>query len=175
MARIFATDRVRKEVERNLPRVAMSHADAAMRVWWADYRPLIRWVSLPDRLQSGFRADERGLRERMLLVMEKHSADAPTAELALLCAPCFVLTDNRKHLHVAGFGDRGTRTALIAAGDATELELNGIRALSLGELGARGTWAVTSRAARLAGDSPIAAALMLAILAVLAIKAYEGR
>jgi hypothetical protein len=175
LARLFATDQVRDEVERNLLRVAGRHADGALRAWREEYLPLIRWVSIPDRLETGFRADEYDLSVRMGLVMERHSADSPTAELALLCAPCFVMTGNHKHLHVAGFGDAATRDALVAAGNAAALELTGVRTLSLGELAARGTWEFASRAMRLAGDSPIVAALMLAALAFLAAKGYERR
>jgi hypothetical protein len=175
LARLFATDRVRKEVERNLPRVAGPHIESAERAWREEYRPLIRWVSIPDRLERGFHGDEDALRPRMRQIMTLHSADAPTAELALLCAPCFVLTGNHAHLHAAGFGDADTRTALVAAGDAAALELNGVRALSLGELATRGTWELGSRAIRLAGDSPLAAGLMLFALAFFAFKAYEQR
>jgi hypothetical protein len=175
LARLFATDRVQDEVERNLPRVAGKHADGALRAWREEYLPLIRWVSIPNRVETGFGSDEHGLSERMALVMERHSADSPTAELALLCAPCFVMTGNHKHLHVAGFGDAKTRKALVAAGDAATLELTGARTLSLSELAARGTWELSSRAVRLAGDSPVAAVLMLAALAFLAIKGYEHR
>jgi hypothetical protein len=175
LARLLATDRVWEEVERDLPRYAGKHAHGALRAWREEYLPLIRWVAIPDRLETGFRASEHDLAVRMELVMERHSADAPTAELALLCAPCFVITGNHKHLHVAGFGDTGTRDALVAAGDAAELELAGIRTLSLGELGARGTWSLTTRTVRLAGDSPIIAGLMLAALLFLGIKAYERR
>ena len=178
LARLFATDRVRQEVERDLPRFATERRQdpgEAMRAWHEEYLPLIRWVTLPDRVETGFRADEHGLSTRMQLVMERHSADAPTAELALLCAPCFVITGNSKHLHAAGFGDVKTRDALVAAGNAADLELNGIRALSLSELGARGTWALTARAARLAGDSPLMGALMLAAIIFLGFKAHEHR
>ena len=175
LARLFASDQVREEVERDLPLYAGQYTQGALRAWREEYLPLIRWVSIPDRLETGFRLDQHDLSTRMELVMERHSADAPTAELALLCAPCFVITGNHKHLHIAGFGDAGTRRALVAAGNAADLELTGIRTLSLGELGARGTWALTTRAVRLAGDSPIIAGLMLAAFIVLGIKAREHR
>jgi hypothetical protein len=174
-ARLFATDRVGEEVERNLPKVAGRNRSAALETWRAEYFPLIRWVSMPDRSAAGFDVGEESLRTRMSMVMERHDADAPTAELALMCAPCFVITGNSKHLHVAGFGDGATRDAIVAAGHKADLELTGLRAVSLAELSGEALWGVGRRAFRLAADSPLLGALMVAGVVFLAQMANERR
>jgi hypothetical protein len=174
-ARLFATDRVGEEVERNLPKHAGRDQSAALEAWRAEYLPLIRWVSMPDRSEVGFAVGEDPLQARMSLVMERHDADAPTAELALMCAPCFVITRNGKHLHVAGFGDSATRKAIAAAGNKAELELTGLRAVSLAELGGEALWGAGRRAFKLAADSPLLGALMVVGVIFLAQMANERR
>ena len=174
-ARVFATDRVAREVERNLPTLTAGFEYEAMVIWRSEYRPLIRWVTVPERREGGFRVDEAGVEARVGEVARRHSADSPTAELALMCAPCFVLTGNRKHLHVAGFGDARTRDALEAAGHKADLELNGMRAISLTELAGAGAWHGSRRLAKLLAERPIVAALLLFGLVLLARAAHRSR
>lgn len=161
MGRIYATDRVRHEVERNLSDYAGVHARTAWEVWDRDYVSAIRWVAMPDRAQSGFRRGEEGLAERMQAILGLHSDDAPTAELALHCAPCFVLTGNKNHLHRAGFGDQRTRKALAAAATKAEMELGGLFASACGDAFAQELWAAGSKGVRQLRRSP---ALAVAVL-----------
>jgi hypothetical protein len=130
---------------------------------------------VPERRIGDFAAHEAGLEARMAEVMRRHMADSPTAELALMCAPCFVLTANKKHLHTAGFGDAGTRTALVAAGDKAELELNGMRAISLTELAGAGAWQGGRRLGKLLSEQPLVAVIILLGVALLARAAHRNR
>lgn len=173
--RIFATDRVAEEVERNLTARAAGHEYEAMAAWRSEYRPLIRWVTVPERGIDDFTAQEAGLEARMAEVMRRHMADSPTAELALMCAPCFVLTGNKKHLHVAGFGDAGTREALAAAGHKAELELTGMRAISLTELAGAGAWHGTRRTAKLVAGRPIVGVILLLALVLFVRAVHRNR
>lgn len=169
-ARVFATDRVHEEVKRQLPQFAGDNADAAMRTFREEYEPLIRWVAVSERATAGYRADEDALMQRMSLV---HVNDAPTAELAILCAPCFLHTRNLKHF--PGIARPRTRDAIIAAGDSAELELSGRLTLVLTELGVRATSAAVKRAVAAAADSPLFAGAMLALLLLIGHRALERR
>jgi hypothetical protein len=172
-SRIFATDRVRTEVERNLPSYAGPNMAAAMRVWQDEYEPAIRWVDLPDRRETGFRSDEGELADRMAPTLAVHGTDGPTAELALMCAPCFLQTGNFKHF--AGLAHPKTRDALVAAGHAAEFEAGGRATLSLVELGVRGVGAATAQVVRAAAESPVLAGVLLATLYLAARKSAKGR
>jgi len=165
IGRVYASERVREEVERNLPRLAGKHTRAARDVWENDYLPDIRWVAMPDRTQTGFADGEEILAEHMKAIMSLHAADAPTAELALHCAPCFVLTGNEKHLHAAGFGDDRTRDALAAAADKAMLEFAAIFAEACGEAIGHGLWVAGSKAFGQFRRSPIL--ILLALGAIL--------
>jgi hypothetical protein len=167
-ARVLATDRVAEEVERNLPAVAAGREYEAAVIWRSEYRPLIRWVTVPERGEGDFGPEEAEVEARVREVSRRHRADSPTAELALICAPCFVLTGNRKHLHVSGFGDPGTADAIKAAADRAELELTGMRAISLTEPAVAGAWHGGRRLAKLAAERPIVGALLFLGLIFLA-------
>src|SRR6185295_8794373 len=54
IGRVYASERVRAEVERNLPIYAGADAALAERVFQQEYLSAIRWVSMPDRTRSGF-------------------------------------------------------------------------------------------------------------------------
>jgi hypothetical protein len=109
---VFATARVREEVERQLVEIAEGRdvpLSEVTALWERLFLPRIRFVEMSDRDVEDSRVDE----VRML-----HDADAPTAALAVLLAPCVLLTDNRKHFAPLRIAD--TRTDLIAV-NAKEL------------------------------------------------------
>jgi hypothetical protein len=109
---VFATGRVREEVERQLVEIAERRNFSLSEVtalWERLFLPRIRFVEIGDRDIEDPRVDE---------VRALHNADAPTAALAVLLAPCVLLSDNRKHFAPLRIAE--TRTDLIAV-NAREL------------------------------------------------------
>jgi len=109
---VFATSRVQGEVERQLVEIAQRREVAledVTHLWETLFLPRIRFVEVSEKDIDDRRVDE---------VAALHGADAPTAALAVMLAPCVVLTDNRKHFAPLGIAD--TRTDVIAV-NANEL------------------------------------------------------
>jgi predicted nucleic acid-binding protein len=97
---LFATKQVLDEVEEHLPRIARdAHApiDAALQVWSEVFLPRLRIVELDEGLVSDPRVEA---------VCALDLDDAPTAALAVVLAPCILLTDNRKHFEPLGLPDQ---------------------------------------------------------------------
>jgi len=161
LGRLYASEVVRIEVERNLPVYAGADAALAELVFQRDYLSRIRWIRMPDRAGFGFGYGEEGLAAGMAGILDLHAADAPTAEIALHCAPCFVLSGNSKHLHAAGFGDGRTREALIAAANKAQLEFVAMFGEACAEALAVGVWNLASRGAGYLRRSPLLSMLAL--------------
>jgi len=109
---VFATRRVQAEVERQLVEIAQRRGvtlEDVRQLWEKLFLPRIRFVEISAEDIEDPRVDE---------VAALHGADAPTAALAVMLAPCVVLTDNRKHFAPLGIAD--TRTDVIAV-NANEL------------------------------------------------------
>ena len=88
---VFATSRVQAEVERQLVEIAQRRGvtlEDVRQLWEKLFLPRIRFVEISAEDIEDPRVDE---------VAALHGADAPTAALAVMLAPCIVLTDNRKH------------------------------------------------------------------------------
>jgi hypothetical protein len=109
---VFATSTVQGEVERQLLEIAQRREVAledVTNVWKKLFLPRVRFVEINEKDIDDSRVEE---------VAGLHSADAPTAALAVMLAPCVVLTDNRKHFVPLGIAE--TRTDVIAV-NAREL------------------------------------------------------
>src|ERR1700733_8842583 len=103
---VFATSTVQAEVERQLVEIAQRREvelEEVTRLWEKLFLPRIRFVEISGEDIEDPRVDE---------VAALHGAAAPTAALAVMLAPCVVLTDNRKHFAPLGIAD--TRTDVIA-------------------------------------------------------------
>jgi hypothetical protein len=109
---VFAASRVQEEVERQLVEIAQRREVAledVTQLWEKLFLPRIRFVEISEKDIEDPRVDE---------VAALHGADAPTAALGVMLAPCVILTDNRKHLAPLGIAD--IRTDVIAV-NANEL------------------------------------------------------
>lgn len=113
--RLVVTDRVAREVPTRMKRLLKARTSEGLEVWRDRYLPLIDVVSV-DR-----HPPEAELAPRVAPVAEADPDDAPTAYLALLCAPCAVLTKD-KHLVRHGFGSRQWLTGLQANGRLGEFD-----------------------------------------------------
>jgi hypothetical protein len=114
VARLFATERVRVEVERHLA----AHADRAgidptdaLRVWQHEYLRLIRFVDL----------DGEGSDPRVLELIARHGNDKATGLLAELLAPCLVFSRDRDLLDT-GIAQREWVTLSSAGHDVAQLQ-----------------------------------------------------
>lgn len=121
---MFATSRVQQEVQRQLVEIAERRdvpLSEVRALWQRVFLPRIRFVEISERDIKDPRVDQ---------VQALHDADAPTAALAVLLAPCVLLTDNRKHFAPLRIAD--TRTDLIAV-NARELAgyYGGLNAMAL--------------------------------------------
>lgn len=116
--RLFATEQVHDEVARYLRTFARGEADAACTLWRTRYLPLVRWVAPFGTADHG-RSTEAS--DRLARLARRDPDDVPTARLALLCAPCLLVTSDRDLLD-HGFGDREWVTGLRAAGELSDLE-----------------------------------------------------
>lgn len=109
---LFATTRVQGEVERQLDEIADRRGvtcEEVIRVWNEVFLPRMRFVEISEQDFDDPRIEQ---------VRALHNADAPTAALVVLLAPCLLLTDNRKHF--APLRLHHERTDRIAL-DANEL------------------------------------------------------
>ena len=109
---LFATARVQEEVESQLEEIAARREVAredVVGVWNEVFLPRVRFVEISESDVEDPRIEE---------VRTLHDADAATAALAVLLAPCIVLTDNRKHFAPLGLRDTPTDTIAL---DAHEL------------------------------------------------------
>lgn len=106
---LFATLRVQEEVERHLPDVAKRRGvtnESVLKVWNNIFLPRIRIVDVDARLEPDPRVDR---------VRELDESDTPTAALAVMLAPCVLLTDNRKHFAPLGLPDERTDDIAVDA------------------------------------------------------------
>lgn len=161
---LLASTHVYGEVYRRLPKIARYDRDRLeeMRVHWEDrFLPMLRFVNVTDRA----RADPG-----VTAVIAADATDAPTAALALLMAPTFVLSGDR-HLRSTGFApDRWLTTASCASSlDTIERQRDGtMHALALPVLGA--ATLLRAGAVRLRIPSPVAA---LGLTAVAGLWLYD--
>jgi predicted nucleic acid-binding protein len=113
---LLAPEHVEHEVQRHLPRAARDvglDAAAAVAVWEQVHRPLLRFVRMPR---------EETVDARVEVVARRDPDDVPVAQLAVLVAPCLVLTRDRDLLD-AGIGEQQWVDALHLANRLAELEL----------------------------------------------------
>jgi predicted nucleic acid-binding protein len=113
--RLLITDRVAHEIRTRMHRVAGDDLERALELWSALYLPLVRVVAVsrakPELAFSPLLSD----------VLARDPDDVPTAYLALLCAPCAVVTKDRDLLD-HGFGAPEWLTGLRASGELGELD-----------------------------------------------------
>jgi hypothetical protein len=114
MVRVLITPRVAHEVETRMVRVARDQLRPALDLWHTRYRPQVRVVD-PDI------DEETAACFAPLLARVRDTDDAPTAQLALLCAPCLVVTSDN-HLLRAGFGAPEWLQGLRASGELSDLD-----------------------------------------------------
>jgi hypothetical protein len=106
---LFATTRVQEEVERQLDEIAARRGVTrkdVVRIWNEIFLPCVRFVEISENDIEDPRIGE---------VRALHDADAPTAALAIVLAPCIVLTDYRKHFAPLGIADAHTDTIALNA------------------------------------------------------------
>lgn len=160
MVRLLCTPRVVSEVETRMHRQARGQTADALALWRTRYVPHVRAVD------PGEPEDDR-IVAALAPVMANDADDVPTAHLAVLCAPCLVLTKDRD-LVDAGFGAPEWLTGLRSSGEVATMDA-GIQALTYMSAGAvAGTGWVAWQAARAVARSPVltGAALALALAAL---------
>lgn len=114
VAHLFATERVRGEVEKHLPRHAARvglDPQEAMDVWRELYLPAIRFVDL----------DGEPTDARVSALAVRHVNDKPTGLLAELLAPCLVFSRDRDLLDT-GIAQREWVTLSSAGQDIAQLQ-----------------------------------------------------
>lgn len=157
--RVLITDRVAHEVPTRMGRVARENVDDALAVWNDTYLPLVRVVQVSE-LEA-----EPELAPLLEGVRAEDPDDVPTAYLGLLCAPCAVISEDSDLLD-HGFGAREWVSTLRASGELGDLDLR----LFHGANATVGLIQVASigifRVARLTASSPVAAGLLVALLAI---------
>ena len=121
--RLFASSHVLEEVEKNLEGYCQRGAQylRALSLWRDAYLPWIRWVIVPDDIAD----------ERIRAVLAVHPADAPTAALACLIAPCWAFSED-KHLRKRGLGRQDWRSLSLQGRDIARTESAMIGAYWLG-------------------------------------------
>jgi hypothetical protein len=93
---LFATERVFDETMDRFDEIATSRSvqvEDVERVWDRVFAPRVRIVRMDDVHVVDWRVDD---------VAGRDKDDLPTAALAVLLAPCFLLTDNLKHFQAFG-------------------------------------------------------------------------
>jgi hypothetical protein len=147
VAHLYATERVREEVERNLERRAIQgrvSPERAFAVWRERYLPAIRFVSVEDVPRG------RAVAE----LAARHPNDLPTGVLAELLAPCLVFARDND-LVDTGIARRDWTTIVHNAEEAKQLELlfsgGGVLVFLVGALGVEGAKGLI----RLARAAPI--------------------
>jgi hypothetical protein len=93
--KLFATERVRSEVTEHLREYIEKYRldpDLAERIWVTEYGRLVRYVAVPDTHPD----------PRVSIVASLHEMDVPTAVLAVMLAPCIVLSTDKRSLGKAG-------------------------------------------------------------------------
>jgi PIN domain len=113
IAHLFATERVREEVEEHLPTHAQRGGldpEDAMTMWRERYLPVIRFVNL-----DGDTGDER-----VAKLAARHVNDKPTGLLAELLAPCLVFSRDRDLLDT-GIARREWVTLSSAGHDVAQM------------------------------------------------------
>lgn len=114
IAHLFATERVRGEVEEHLPEHAEQvglDAGEVKGVWRERYLPVIRFVHLDGDTRD----------ERVAALVARHERDKPTGLLAELLAPCLVFSRD-KDLLDTGIARRDWVTLSSAGHDVAQLQ-----------------------------------------------------
>jgi hypothetical protein len=160
VAHLYATERVREEVERHLARRATEGhvpVESAFQVWDDIYLPLIRFVPV-DGVPRG-----RAAR----LLADRDPKDLPTAVLAELLAPCLVFSKDNDLLDTE-IARHDWTTIVHNAEEAKQLEIlfggGGFITLMFGTLGYEGAKGVV----RLARAAPLPTLLGAAVLTLIA-------
>jgi hypothetical protein len=115
LAVLVAPAHIDAKVREHLPAVAARtgcSVELARHTWNTVYRPLIRFIDLPD----AFPPDHR-----VAAVAHRDEEDGPLAHLAVLLGPCVVLTSDG-HLTSEGIGDADWLTAVLLLKRFSELD-----------------------------------------------------
>lgn len=113
---LYATERVRREVERHLARRAMQarvDPSVAERVWITQFLPAIRFVDV-EAARSPLGSAAKTLAAR-------HPSDLPTVILAELIAPCLIFARDKDLIEI-GATRQGWETVVHNAAQAAELQ-----------------------------------------------------
>jgi len=122
MLRLLITPQVAHEVETRMHRVADERTDEALELWHARYLPVIRIVDPGHPGASHVDAiGDPSIAALVGRVAARDADDAPTAHLALLCAPCLVLTKDADLLD-EGFGSPEWLTGVRSSGELADLD-----------------------------------------------------
>lgn len=170
VAHLFATDRVREEVESHLAaRAIQGHVapEHAFSMWSRSYLPLIRFVTVDDV--------PRG--QAVTALANRHPTDLPTGVLAELLAPCLVFAvDN--DLVDTGIARRDWTAVVHNAEEAKQLEMlfsgSSFFVLLFGSLGVEGVKGLI-KLARAAPVPTIIGAVLLGLLLHSHLTSNRGR
>lgn len=169
-AHLYATEQVRKEIERNLERRALqAHVDPerAFAIWAQRFQPTIHFVSVDGVPRS----------RAALALAERHPNDIPTAVLAELLAPCLVFACD-DDLTDCGIARRDWTAIVHNAEQAKQLEQlfggGSVLILLTGVLGVEGVKALI-RVARAAPLPAFAVSLTVGLLLHSHVTSTRGR
>ena len=165
MLRLLITDRVAEEIPARLHRLARERTAEAQTLWRERYLPQVRVVTIADHpLPERF----AGLVAR---VADDDEDDVPTAHLALLCAPCVVLTADHDVL-AHGFGAPEWLAGLRASGELTVIDSTLWTTARLTELAVEGLGRGFIALGRMLSRNPLA---LGGVLGVALFAATDGR
>lgn len=167
---VFATETVFEETLRRFPEIAAARSvpvEVVEQAWDDYFGARVRIVDVTDGLVDDPRVDG---------VRELDAEDAKTAELAVLLAPCVLLTDNRKHFRPFGLPDRDTTEVAVEVWHLGEF----LQAMSVGTLPPRLAGLAVIEGGRalvrwLGRDGALLVALLLLGGAALAWRTESGR
>ena len=167
---VFATETVFDETLRRFPEIAAARnvpVEVVERAWDEHFGSRVRIVEVRDGLVDDPRVDG---------VRQLHAEDAKTAELAVLLAPCVLLTDNRKHFRPFGLPDRDTTEVAVEVWHLGEF----LQAMNLGTVPPRMAGLAVIEGGKalvrwLGKDGALLVALLLLGGAALAWRTESGR
>lgn len=165
LLRLLITDRVAEEVPTRLHRLARERTEEAKALWCERYLPRTRVVAIADHPPA-----ER-LAGLLAGVASDDEDDVPTAHLALLCAPCVVLTSD-DDLLAHGFGAPEWLTGLRASGELSAIDSGLWISARLTELGVEGIGRGIIALGRVLARNPLA---LGGVLGAALFAATEGR
>jgi hypothetical protein len=166
LIRVLVSARVASEVPSRMPRVAKEDTTLALELWRQRYLPLIRVVELDEA-----EPESAAIAEMLARVADDDPDDVPTAHLALLCAPCLVVTADRDLLD-HGFGAPQWLDGVRASGDISAIDRSLWLTMQLSGVVVEQAARLTLAAGRLLGRSPLA---LGAALAAAFVAATDGR